>query len=63
MTAPRLRIAVQKSGRLGDKSLELVEAAGFRVVKGANELFYRVENAPVDLLCWMSAAKGNVRSK
>ena len=50
MTAPRLRIAVQKSGRLGDKSLELVEAAGFRVVKGANELFYRVENAPVDLL-------------
>lgn len=49
MTA-RLRIAIQKSGRLGDKSLELVEAAGFRIVKGANELLYRVENAPVDLL-------------
>jgi ATP phosphoribosyltransferase len=46
----RLRIAVQKSGRLGDNSLELVEAAGFRIVKGANELLYRVENAPVDLL-------------
>src|SRR6185369_9322026 len=24
--------------------------AGFRVVKGANELFYRIENAPIDLL-------------
>ncbi len=50
MTAARLRIAIQKSGRLGDKSLDLVEAAGFRVIKGANELLYRVENAPVDLL-------------
>lgn len=50
MIAARLRIAIQKSGRLGDKSLELVEAAGFRVVKGANELLYKVENAPVDLL-------------
>lgn len=50
MTAARLRIAIQKSGRLADKSLELIEAAGFRVIKGANELLYRVENAPVDLL-------------
>lgn len=49
MTA-RLRIAVQKSGRLAEKSLELVQAAGFRVLKGANELFYRIENAPIDLL-------------
>ncbi|MGH6831323.1 MAG: ATP phosphoribosyltransferase, partial [Methylocella sp.] len=49
MTA-RLRIAVQKSGRLADQSLELIEAAGLRVIKGANELFYRVENAPIDLL-------------
>lgn len=46
----RLRIALQKSGRLADKSLELMESAGLRVVKGANELFYRIENAPIDLL-------------
>lgn len=46
----RLRIAIQKSGRLADKSLELVEAAGLRIVKGANELLYRIENAPIDLL-------------
>lgn len=47
----RLRIAVQRGGRLGAKSLELVESAGFRVMRGANDLLYRVENAPIDLLC------------
>lgn len=47
----RLRIAIQKSGRLAEKSIAVVESAGFRVIKGANELFYRVENAPIDLLC------------
>src|SRR5437773_2645350 len=46
----RLHIAIQKSGRLSEKSLAILEAAGFRIVKGANELFYRVENAPIDLL-------------
>lgn len=50
MTVQRMRVAVQKNGRLGDKSLELIEAAGFRLVKGVNELLYKVENAPVDLL-------------
>ena len=49
MTA-RLRIAVQKSGRLADRSLELMRDAGLRVVKGASDLMNRVENAPVDLL-------------
>lgn len=47
----RLRLAVQRGGRLGTKSLELVESAGFRVMRGANDLLYRVENAPIDLLC------------
>lgn len=46
----RLRIAVQKSGRLADRSLELMRDAGLRVVKGASDLMNRVENAPVDLL-------------
>jgi ATP phosphoribosyltransferase len=46
----RLRIAVQKSGRLADRSLELISGAGLRVMKGANELLYRVENQPIDLL-------------
>lgn len=46
----RLRIALQKSGRLADRSLDLVRDAGLRVVKGANDLLYRVENYPIDLL-------------
>ena len=46
----RLRIAVQKSGRLADRSLDLVRGAGLRVVKGANDLLYKVENYPIDLL-------------
>ena len=50
MTEPRLRIAVQKSGRLADRSLELITGAGLRAIKGANELLYRIENQPIDLL-------------
>lgn len=46
----RLRIAVQKSGRLSDRSLDLVRDAGLRVVKGTNDLLYRIENYPIDLL-------------
>jgi ATP phosphoribosyltransferase len=46
----RLRIAIQKSGRLADRSLDLVREAGLRVVKGHNDLLYRVENYPIDLM-------------
>lgn len=46
----RLRIAIQKSGRLAERSLAFIEAAGLRVMKGANELLYRIENQPIDLL-------------
>jgi ATP phosphoribosyltransferase len=46
----RLSIAIQKSGRLADRSLELMRAADLSVLKGANDLLYRVENHPIDLL-------------
>ncbi|HRO33845.1 MAG TPA: ATP phosphoribosyltransferase [Brevundimonas sp.] len=46
----RLRIAVQKSGRLADRSLDLMKDAGLRVIRGNNDLLYRVENYPIDLL-------------
>ena len=46
----RLTIALQKSGRLAQPSLDLVRDAGLRFVKGHNELLYRVENYPIDLL-------------
>jgi len=50
MSEQRLRLAIQKSGRLADRSLELIQAAGLKIMKGANELLYRVENAPIDLV-------------
>lgn len=46
----RLRIAIQKSGRLAERSLDLLRDAGLRVVRGANDLVYRVENHPIDVL-------------
>lgn len=50
MLAERIKIAIQKGGRLSDESLSLIEASGFRVVKGVNDLVYRIDNAPIDLL-------------
>jgi len=51
MKTQRLHIAIQKSGRLAEKSLELIRAAGFRLTKSAGDLSYSVENAPIDLWC------------
>ncbi len=47
----RLHIAIQKSGRLAERSLELIRGAGYRLTKSAGELAYSVENAPIDLWC------------
>ena len=51
MDTRRLHIAIQKSGRLAERSLELIRAAGFRLNRSAGELAYSVENAPIDLWC------------
>ncbi len=51
MPEQRLHIAIQKSGRLAEKSLDLIRDAGFRLVKSASDLAYSVENAPIDLWC------------
>jgi ATP phosphoribosyltransferase len=51
MNPKRLHIAIQKSGRLAERSLELIRAAGFRLTKSASDLAYSVENAPIDLWC------------
>lgn len=51
MTPKRLHIAVQKSGRLAERSLELIRAAGYRLNRSASDLAYSVENAPIDLWC------------
>jgi len=49
MTPKRLHIAIQKSGRLAERSLELIRAAGYRLNRSASDLAYSVENAPIDL--------------
>ncbi|MEM9171971.1 MAG: ATP phosphoribosyltransferase [Pseudomonadota bacterium] len=49
-TATRLQIAVQKSGRLTDKSLDLLARCGLRFRKSKDQLFCYGENMPIDLL-------------
>lgn len=51
MPNKRLHIAIQKSGRLAERSLELVRAAGYRLNRSASDLAYSVENSPIDLWC------------
>lgn len=46
----RLRIALQKSGRLSDDSLDLLEQAGLRVRVRAQRLIAIAENFPVEVL-------------
>ena len=50
MDKKRLRIAIQKTGRLADDSMSLLRAAGLSISRSKDGLFYRVENLPVDLL-------------
>lgn len=46
----RLRIAVQKSGRLGDPSRELLARCGLRFRESRDKLFCYGESMPIDLL-------------
>ncbi|MEM7047360.1 MAG: ATP phosphoribosyltransferase [Pseudomonadota bacterium] len=46
----RLRIAIQKSGRMSERSWQLLEQCGLRFTKSRDTLFCRCSNFPVDLL-------------
>ena len=46
----RLKIAIQKSGRLADESMQLLERCGLRFRKSKDKLFCYGINLPVDLL-------------
>lgn len=50
MEKNRLRIAVQKKGRLADDTFALLQAAGLTIQKNKGGLFYRIKNLPIDLL-------------
>src|SRR5688572_10487044 len=49
-THDRLRIAIQKSGRLSDASREMLAHAGLRFEAGRDRLFCHGESLAVDLL-------------
>lgn len=46
----RIKIAVQKNGRLTDHSLDLLERCGLRFTQSKDQLFCYGENMPIDLL-------------
>ncbi|MDH3266059.1 MAG: ATP phosphoribosyltransferase [Gammaproteobacteria bacterium] len=46
----RIKIAVQKSGRLTDHSIDLLERCGLKVTQSKDQLFCYGENMPIDLL-------------
>jgi ATP phosphoribosyltransferase len=49
-TEQRIKIAVQKSGRLTDNSLELLKRCGLSYSRGTDQLICFGENMPVDVL-------------
>ncbi len=46
----RLKLAVQKSGRLTDPSLDLLSRCGLKLARGKDQLFGFGENMPLDVL-------------
>jgi ATP phosphoribosyltransferase len=46
----RLRVAIQKSGRLSEKSLSLLQNCGLRFARSKDKLFWFGKDFPVDLL-------------
>ena len=50
MDEPRLKLAIQKSGRLTEPSLELLVRCGLKVSRGKDQLMAYGENMPLDVL-------------
>ena len=46
----RLKIAIQKSGRLADMSIQLLEKCGISLAKSRDQLLCRAQNFPLDIL-------------
>ncbi|MBT8137427.1 MAG: ATP phosphoribosyltransferase, partial [Gammaproteobacteria bacterium] len=46
----RIKIAVQKSGRLSENSLELLHRCGLQYARSDSRLYCAGENMPVDIL-------------
>ena len=46
----RIKIAVQKTGRLTDHSIDLLERCGLKLTRSKDQLICYGENMPIDLL-------------
>lgn len=46
----RLRLAIQKSGRLSEGSIDLLKSCGLTISRGRDKLYGRIEEMPIDLL-------------
>jgi len=46
----RIRVAIQKSGRLSDHSLELLQGCGLRFARSKDKLYWYGKDFPIDLL-------------
>ena len=49
-TQNRLRIAIQKSGRLNNDSMDLLYRCGLKLRVAANALYCHCESLPIDIL-------------
>lgn len=50
MDEPRLKLAIQKSGRLTDPSLDMLARCGLKISRGKDQLMAYGENMPLDVL-------------
>jgi ATP phosphoribosyltransferase len=50
MNQDRIRIALQKSGRMAEDSLELLKNCGLHIDRSKDQLFCRIKELPIDLL-------------
>lgn len=46
---PRLKLAMQKSGRLTESSMDLLKKCGIRLTRSKDQLFCRAQNFPLDV--------------
>ena len=50
MSTERIRIAVQKSGRMAEDSVALLKSCGLHINRSKDQLFCRINELPIDLL-------------
>ena len=50
MSNDRIRIALQKTGRMSEDSLNLLKNCGLHIVRSRDQLFCRIQELPIDVL-------------